>query len=188
MKPAAVAIVLSLGVLAGRAAAQYQAPGQFTEPPEPSPTNYVGDHFALCPAPWSRRLHEPPADAFLWSDYRGACIEHDLYRPRYLASPSEEPRHSRPLLSALGNWLNSLFAWLPDRRQRVCQQCEPLVAAQTRAAHEGGAAAACSPGEPPATCRRVAHPSHATAGARTRAAARAATAARALCGTSVART
>jgi len=137
MKPAAVVFVLSLGVFAGRAAAQSQAPWQFAEPPGPLPSNYVGDHFAPGPTPWSPRLHEPPADAFLWTDYRGAYIEHDLYRPRYLSSPVPDTAHSRPLLSALGDWLNSLFAWLPTRRQRACQHCVPMDAIQHGAAHEG---------------------------------------------------
>jgi hypothetical protein len=131
MKPAAIVLVLSLGVFAGGAAAQSQAPWQFAEPVDAPPAQIVGEHFGPIPAPWSPRLPAEAPDAFLWSNYRGSYIEHDLYRPRYLASPSGEPQHSRPILSALGVWLDSLFDWLPGRRKHTCQNCGPAAVVQT---------------------------------------------------------
>jgi len=128
MKPAAIVLVLSLGVFAGGAAAQTPAPWQFAETSAGPPPQAVGDHFGPCPTPWNPRLPAEAPDAFLWSDYRGSYIEHDLYRPRYLAS-SGEPQHGRPILSALGVWLDSLFDWLPGRRKHACQNCGPAVAA-----------------------------------------------------------
>jgi len=64
--------------------------------------------------------------ADLWFDYRGACIEHDLYRPRFLPSSGK-----RPLLSAVGNWLDNLFAWSPHAKHDDCPNCNPPVAIQS---------------------------------------------------------
>lgn len=122
MKPAAVVVVLSLGILSGGAPARADSPWQPAEP-LPLPSVFVETaepgHWS---APWPARPPLVAEGADLWYDYRGACIEHDLYRPRFLARSGEE-RHRRPLLSAVGNWLDGLFAWMPPHRYENGQFC-----------------------------------------------------------------
>jgi hypothetical protein len=120
MKPAAVVVVLSLSILLGGAPATADSPGQLAEP-LPSPfENTEPGHWS---GPWLARPPIVAEGADLWLDYRGACIEHDLYRPRFLARPSEEHQR-RPLLSAIGNWLDGLFAWTPPHEHQHGQFCD----------------------------------------------------------------
>jgi hypothetical protein len=122
MKPAAVVLVLSLGILSGGAPARADSPWQSAEPllvPAALGDSEQSGHWT---GPWPQRPHIVPDGAYLWSDYRGACIEHDLYHPRFLASPDGEHQR-RPLLWAVGDWLDSLFAWPPLSRHDDCPNC-----------------------------------------------------------------
>jgi hypothetical protein len=125
MKPAAVVVVLSLGILSGGASARADSPAQFAEPlPLPSPFETAEpEHWS---GPWLARPPIVAEGADLWYDYRGACIEHDLYRPRFLARPHGEHQR-RPLLSAIGDWLDGLFAWTPPHRHQHGEFCEPAA-------------------------------------------------------------
>ena len=128
MKPAAVVVVLSLSFLLGGAPARADSPGQLAEPlPLLSPfaEDTPPGHWS---SPWLARPPIVADGADLWYDYRGACIEHDLYRPRFMARPSEEHQR-RPLLSAIGNWLDGLFAWTPHRHEhgQFCDAAGPAA-------------------------------------------------------------
>jgi hypothetical protein len=123
MKPTAVVLVLALGAWAGGSPAAGQAPGRLSSGPDPIAPEVVGDHYGPCPPPWATNPPPEFPGAFLWEDYRGAYIEHDLYRPRYLAPGGAEC--SRPVLSGVGAWLDGLLAWMPFHRSHACYHCGP---------------------------------------------------------------
>jgi hypothetical protein len=117
MRPTAIVIAWLCGALAATAGAQSPLTWQFTGSPEALPRAEISAPSAAGEFPWGARLRADIPDAFLWSDYRGACIEHDLYRPRFSPAPPFSP-----FGAVLGHWLNGFSCW-PGGCSCPCELC-----------------------------------------------------------------
>lgn len=116
MKP--IAVVLSLAVV-GIAAAQ-SARAQW--PPYGGPAPLWPSQAPEVPPlrqspfePWGKPPLPPNPYEYLWEDYRGAAIEHDIYGKRWKRRKGTH----RPIVSLL-SWLDNLFCFLaPPPRKSI---------------------------------------------------------------------
>jgi hypothetical protein len=131
MKRATLAMTVSIGwalVCSAAAGSWAQGPAQ---PPDLGASLAMPDETyaaELQPSPfepWRPSPHFSIGCTDLWSEYRGAAIEHI---PR--AAREEQAGHyrRRPLLSLLARWLDTIFAPLAaPRKNAVCLHCsQPL--------------------------------------------------------------
>jgi hypothetical protein len=129
MKPDSLTLSLIVWCCCGLPTACAEGPtgpgsvrGDWTSPPIAESWPSMAGHHPFGPPPLSASLPY----GFLWDDYRGAAVEHDIYGIHW-SPPHRYDSHPRPALrifSTLFGWFDGLLCSLsPPRRPAGCSHC-----------------------------------------------------------------